>query len=432
MTDVVRMGRSAARVDTDRGLLGPSTAECTVDDLAIEGRLPDGLRGRFLRIGPEPRSGARIGAGHATTGAAMVHEIRIVDGRAHYRNRWISGDGADAPNSGLVAHEGRLYALGAHRRPVRLDDSLVPMGDDALGATRGSGAHAHVDPVWDELVVVEAAPTESLLSITTIDVKGRVRRVAEVATAAPVLVHDFAFTDQYVVVIASGATEDGDRILWDPTAPARIGLIPRDGDAPVARWFDASPRFVWHFVNAYEADGEIVIDHVAHRQPIVGGSGAVALPGSTAPMLCRTVVTPVTGDVRDEILDDRAVEYPAIDPRRAGLRHRVAYAALASSRFAGHLGEFDGIVRYDFRTDTVVDHVFPGRTTVGAPVVARRAGGTGEDDAWVLTIATDAADGTSRLAVLDPRTFAQGPIATVELPQMVPLGHHALWVPDEG
>ena len=178
MTDVVRMGRSAARVDTDRGLLGPSTAECTVDDLAIEGRLPDGLRGRFLRIGPEPRSGARIGAGHATTGAAMVHEIRIVDGRAHYRNRWISGDGADAPNSGLVAHEGRLYALGAHRRPVRLDDLLVPMGDDALGATRGSGAHAHVDPVWDELVVVEAAPTESLLSITTIDVKGRVRRVA--------------------------------------------------------------------------------------------------------------------------------------------------------------------------------------------------------------------------------------------------------------
>ena len=430
MTDVVRTGRSAARVDAARGLHGPSTTECTVEGLEVVGRLPEGLNGRFLRVGPEPRSGARIGAGHMTNGAAMVHEVRIVGGRAEYRNRWISGDGADAPNSGLAAHEGRLYALGAHRRPVRLDDSLVPMGGDALDAARGSGAHAHVDPVWDELLVVEAAPTESLLSITTVDMKGRVRRVAEVATEAPLLVHDFAFTDQYVVVIATGATEDGDRILWDPISPARIGLIARDGDEPVARWFDISPRFVWHFMNAYEADGEVVIDHVAHRQPILGTPGAVELPGSTAPVLCRTVVTPVTGDVRDEILDDRAVEYPTIDPRRAGLRHRVAYAALASSRFSGHLGEFDGLVRYDFRTDTVVDHVFADGTTIGAPVVARRSGGTGEDDAWVLTIASDAVEGTSRLVVLDPRTFEQGPIAEIVLPQMVPLGHHALWMAD--
>ena len=430
MTDVVRTGRNAARVHAGRGLHGPSTAECTVDGLEIVGRLPEGLRGRFLRIGPEPRSGARIAPGHATDGAAMVHEVRVAAGRADYRNRWISDDGADAPNSGLVVHEGRLYALGAHRRPVRLDASLVPTGDDVLGATRGSGAHAHVDPVWDELLVVEAAPTESLLSITTIDMKGKVRRVVEVPTDAPVLVHDFAFTDQYIVVIASGAQEDGDRVLWDPTRPARIGLIPRDGDAPVARWFEASPRVVWHFMNAYEADGEVVIDHVAHRQPIVGTPGAVELPGSTAPVLCRTVVTPVTGDVRDEVLDERAVEYPAIDPRRAGLRHRVAYAALASSRFAGHLGEFDGIVRYDFRSDEVSDLVFDGHVTVGAPVVARRAGGTGEDDAWVLTIASDADAGTSRLVVLDPRTFDRGPVAEIVLPQMVPLGHHALWIAD--
>lgn len=429
MTDVVRTGRSAARVDAVRGLLGPSTSECTVDGLEVLGRLPEGLCGRFLRIGPEPRSGARIAAGHATPGAAMVHEVRIEDGGASYRNRWISGDGADAPNSGLVAHEGRLFALGAHRPPVRLDDSLVPMDDDALGATRGSGAHAHVDPVWDELLVVEAAPTESRLSITTIDMKGRVRRVAAVATDGPLLVHDFALTDRYVVVIASGAREDGDRILWDPTVTARVGLIPRDTDTPTARWFEVSPRVVWHFMNAFEAEGEVVIDHVAHRQPIVGSAGAVALPGATAPVLCRTIVTPVTGDVRDEILDDRAVEYPAIDPGRTGLRHRVAYAALASSQFAGHLGEFDGLVRYDFRTDTVTDLVFGGTTTVGAPVVARRAGSTGEDDAWVLTIASDVAAGTSRLVVLDPRTFGRGPIAEIVLPQMVPLGHHALWMP---
>jgi carotenoid cleavage dioxygenase len=415
-------------MDAARGLHGPSTAECTVEGLEVVGRLPEGLAGRFLRIGPEPRSGARIAAGHATGGAAMVHEVAIGAGAPSYRNRWISGDGVGAPNSGLVAHEGRLFALGAGARPVELDDALEPVLDGP-GTTWGSGAHAHVDPVWDELIVVEAARTESRLSITTIDLRGRVRRAVEIPTERPLVVHDFAFTDQYVVVVATSAAEDGERILWDPTSPARIGLIPRDGEAPIARWFDAAPRFVWHMVNAYEQDGEVVIDHIAHRQPIVGSAGAVALPGATAPALCRTVVTPVTGEVRGEVLDDRAVEYPAIDPRRAGLRHRVAYAALASSHFDGHLGEFDGLVRYDFRNDTVVDHVFPAHTTVGAPVVARRAGGTGEDDAWVLAITTDVDAGESRLVVFDPRTFERGPIAEVVLPQMVPLGHHAIWMP---
>lgn len=429
MTDVVGVGAPPRRADAPSRPEMLRAVERTVDGLPVRGALPEGLEGRFLLIGPEPRrgpDGVDVPAGH---GAAMVHEVRIGGGRADYRSRWISSDGPDAPSAGLVTHAGRLLALGAHGRPVVLDGSLVPMGDDAVGATGGSGAHARVDPVWDELLLVDAVPGEPRLVVTTIDVRGRVRRVAEVATDGPLLVHDFAITDRYVVLIATGAVEDGARVLWDPTVPARIGLVDRSAEVPEASWFEVAPRAVWHFVNAFERDGEVVIDHVAHRQPVVGVGGPGPLPGSTSPALVRTVVDPATGGIRDEVLDDRAVEHPAIDPARTGRRHRIVYAALADSRAVDPAGAFVGLVRHDLRDASSAEFRPADGARLGAPVFARRAGSTGEDDGWVLATAADPISGSSRLLVLGPRAFAAAPIAEIVLPAPVSAGLEAHWAP---
>ena len=123
------------------------------------------------------------------------------------------------------------------------------------------------------------------------------------------------------------------------------------------------------------------------------------------------------------------MEYPAIDNRRQGLRHRFAYAALASSRFNDHIGEFDALVRYDFRSDQAIDHSFEEGIIVGEPVVVPRRGSTGEDDAWILAITTDTKIAKSSVVVLDPQAFGEAPVAEIKLPQMLPIGHHLLWVP---
>jgi carotenoid cleavage dioxygenase len=411
MTEVVRIGPAPDEGTPRQYPRPPRLRELAVERLEVVGELPDGLRGRLLHVGPGPDA-----ATGASTTLAMVHAVDLASGRADYTSRWLVGGDATACYSGLLVHAGRLVVLGDHAAPVELDDELIPV--DGTRPPWGIGAHVHVDPVWDDLLAVEAPPDEARIFLTVADQRGRVQRVVEIPTDAPVAVHDFAFTDRFVVVIvAGGAGSD---------VPARIGLIPRLDDAPVARWFEASPRWVRHFMNAFEVDGEVVIDHVAHRRTGGGTSDAVAA------VLLRTSVNPVTGEVRDDLLDDHAIEFPAIDPRRSGLRHRIGYAALGASGIDGHHGEFDGIVRYDLRNGTVTDHVFAAPTRVGAPVVARRAGGTGEDDAWVLALTSDAVARTSRLAVFDPRTFARGPIAEVVLPQMLPAGHHAIWVPDAG
>ncbi|MEZ5502717.1 MAG: carotenoid oxygenase family protein [Halioglobus sp.] len=54
-----------------------------------------------------------------------------------------------------------------------------------------------------------------------------------------------------------------------------------------------------------------------------------------------------------------------------------------------------------------------------------------EDDGYVLTLVTDSSDWRSRCLVFDAGDIAQGPIASVSLPQRVPFGFHATWVPGQ-
>ncbi len=453
MTEVVSTSHGQFRAQTQSRETATSSAEMAASNLEILGRIPESLSGRLIRNGPEPLGDAHSHDGLPGSSNAMLHQISIAGGRADYQSRRISSTSAfgedleafggiqtprGGPNSGLVLHGGHVRALGALSNPVVVNASLeVESIDDLAGSMPfGIGTHAHVDSVWDEMIVIGSSPRSSSFQVGTVDVKGRMRRVVEIATDTPMFpdtpmfLHDFSFTDTDVVVLASGADMINGGVSWDPTAPAYFGVLPRDGEASDIRWHEVSPRVVWHFMNSYRDGAQIVVDHVAHRAPIAAAGRLMPLPGATAPQLRRTIINTETGETSDEVLDERAVEFPAIDNRRQGLRHRFAYAALASSQFDNHIGEFDALVRYDFRSDQAVDHSFEDGIIVGEPVVVPRRSSSGEDDAWVLAITTDLRNRTSSVVVIDPQAFGEAPVAEIKLPQMLPIGHHHLWVPN--
>jgi carotenoid cleavage dioxygenase len=78
-------------------------------------------------------------------------------------------------------------------------------------------------------------------------------------------------------------------------------------------------------------------------------------------------------------------------------------------------------VRYDYGE---------GKVASEAPF-ARRVGGTGEDDGYVVTVVSDVRTLDSECWVFSARDIASGPIAKVELPVRVPLGFHAKWIAGE-
>jgi carotenoid cleavage dioxygenase len=59
--------------------------------------------------------------------------------------------------------------------------------------------------------------------------------------------------------------------------------------------------------------------------------------------------------------------------------------------------------------------------------VAPKADARSEDDAWIVTFTTDAADDRSECWVLDGRRIDDGPVARLALPERISSGTHATW-----
>ncbi|MDE5107983.1 MAG: carotenoid oxygenase family protein, partial [Trichodesmium sp. St17_bin3_1_1] len=66
----------------------PIKEEITAEDLKIIGELPPDLSGMFVRNGPNPQFNP-IGEYHWFDGDGMLHGVRINNGKASYRNRYV-------------------------------------------------------------------------------------------------------------------------------------------------------------------------------------------------------------------------------------------------------------------------------------------------------------------------------------------------------
>ncbi len=160
---------------------------------------------------------------------------------------------------------------------------------------------------------------------------------------------------------------------WSDDYGARIGVMPRDGSAAELRWYAIEPCYVFHPWNAFEtADGRIVLD--VARYPELWRQNANRFDTATAH---RFTLDPKSGNVKEERLDDRAIEFPRVDDRLGGLRQRYGYAVAAVGGVDE--GGFQGLLKYDFEKGTSVLHDFgPGRATgEGVFVPAGRRRGRG-------------------------------------------------------
>ena len=64
-------------------------------DLEVVGELPGPSIGTYLRNGPNPAF-PPVTRYHVFDGDGMIHAVRLGDGRASYRNRWVRSAGLDA------------------------------------------------------------------------------------------------------------------------------------------------------------------------------------------------------------------------------------------------------------------------------------------------------------------------------------------------
>jgi carotenoid cleavage dioxygenase len=272
---------------------------------------------------------------------------------------------------------------------------------------------------------------------------GRVRQTTDIPVADGPMMHDFALTERYVVLLdlpvtfSMDAAADGSRLpyAWNPSHRARVGLLPREGATREARWFEVDPCWVFHTLNAYDDGDRVVVDVCRYE----GSYDLSALTGQGALTLDRWTVDPAAGTVGEQRLDDRGQEFPRVDERVVSRPHRYGYSAVigdtgpASVHPAGTFadGAFaNALLKHDLVAGTVEAHAFERDATVGEAVFAPSSPDAAEDDGYVLAFVHDPDRGAADLVLLAGQDFTGDPVARVHLPARIPLGFHGSWISD--
>lgn len=404
-----------------------------------------------------------------------------------YRNRWVRGPaaaralGEQSPvrhfgmspigaNTNVIGHAGKTLALiEGGLTNYELTDELDTVGVCDFNGTLSGGytAHPQRDPVTGELHAVSYSINRgNTVQYSVIGVDGRAHRIVDITVTGSPMMHDFSLTDQYVVFYDLPVTFDAaqaaemsvppgmrlparlllsaligrvripdpitarqprslgpDRRLpysWDPKYPARVGVMPRGGGNADVRWFDVEPCYVFHPMNAYDDGDTIVLDVVRH--PKMFATEHLG-PSEGPPTLDRWIVDLADGKVRESRFDDRGQEFPRVDERRVGKRHRYGYAPAIGEGVSGS----DALLKHDFVGGSTDSRCFGAEKALSEFVFHPSSPGADEGDGVLMGYLYDRPSDRSELAILDAQTLQD--VARIKLPHRVPAGFHGNWVP---
>jgi carotenoid cleavage dioxygenase-like enzyme len=462
------------------------TPEVAIDDVTVQGQLPDWLAGSLIRNGPGTfRVGDRRYR-HWFDGLAMLHRFSFVGGRVSYANRFLETRAyAAARDEGRIAYPEfatdpcrslfaramsvfdpqvtdsakvniarvaeRYLALAETPIQVQFDPQTLGtvgvVGWDMSTFGRMTTVHPHLDESRHEAInLVTRFGAASSYVFRRVDTRDPAH-VASTTLASrrvrePSYIHSFGMSDSHLVIAEFPLVVNPMALLlwlkpyienfrWVPQRGTRFHVFDRRTGAHV-RTATTEAFFAFHHVNAFEAGGELVVDLVGYDDASVIESFYLhrledpdtQIPRGTLRRF-RIPLSAAGGDVRSEELCGTAIELPSTDYARMNTRAELRYVygvGLRSER-----GFYDQLVKIDAaggeaRTWHEPD-CYPGEG-----VFVGRPGRTAEDDGVVLSVVLDAERGLSFLLVLDAARFTE--VARAELPHPVLFGYHGQFYDD--
>jgi 8'-apo-carotenoid 13,14-cleaving dioxygenase len=461
VTKVAEFNRGRLKADAPNpylsGIHKPMTAELTLENLSVTGSIPADLDGRYIRIGPNPVAAANHASYHWFTGDGMVHGVKLKSGKAEwYRNRWIKSRAVSAAlgqpeapgpradrdmvNTNVLGHAGATWALvEAGGYPVRIDEELETIAHDPFGGTlKGSfTAHPHLDSDSGEMhaICYEGSDANTIRHIV-VDASGKVRREEPIRVTDGPSIHDCMITKNYVIILDMPVTFSMKTLLaghpfpyaWNPAHKARVGLLPKDGTNSDVIWCDVEACYVFHPCNAYETEaGKVILDVCAHDTMFAESKIG---PDSARVPFERWTIDPVARSTVRRVVDADSQEFPRPNEAFVGKPYRYAYTMALPDGFDAASPNQSKLFKHDMNAGTRAVHDFGSGHIPGEFIYVPKAGGSAEDDGWLMGYVVNSDADTTDLVILDAANFESEPQAVVHIPHRIPPGFHGNWVAD--
>ncbi len=212
--------------------------------------------------------------------------------------------------------------------------------------------------------------------------------------------------------------------------------MPRSGGNADVRWFDTDPCYVFHPMNAYEDGDAIVLDVARYEQLLLHGAArrrAIPAGATRTSRGCTAGGSTSPGAAsRSTPLDDGDGEFPRVDERRVGRKHRFGYMAadrargqrLAACRCSPRSASTTSSAARSRRAPSARGNGV-GRAALRAAPRERGGGRRLRPRASSTTRRATRATSSSSTRATSPASRSRD----VRLPHRVPYGFHGNWVP---
>jgi len=460
-----------------QGWGAPHRLEAEVRDLEVaSGAIPADLNGTLYRCGPDRQYPPRFKDDIFIDGEGMVHMFRIAAGHADYRSRWVrnerfllqerarrslfgryrnrytndasvSGKGMGTANTNVVWHGRKLLVLKEDSLPLEIHpDSLDTLGEwNFAGQLKAVSltAHPKLDLQRNELLAFSyqaRGDCTTDFAFYVADASGRIVHELWFDMPYPGMVHDFAVSEQHIVVPFFPLITDlevlkrgGPFYQWHPQRESFYAVFPRRGKPGDIQWFRGPAVSAGHMMNAVSEGSTVHLDLCLYQGncfdffPSADGTPFKPAP----PQLTRLSFDLARERFATRLLSATVAEMPKVDDRYMGRPYRYGYVICRPpDAVAGSIG-MSAIGCFDHERGTLATWSPGANSGVQEPVFVTRGAGTAEGEGYLLVLVNRLSEMRSDLAILDARNVAAGPLALLRLPTRVRSTFHGMWVPAE-
>jgi len=473
LTNIVNFGDNPYLI----GPHEPIREELDSPELECIGDIPKDFSGIYLRNGPNQRH-APYGLHHWFDGDGMIHSAEFKEGKVRYRNKWIktkslskeSEEGKsiwpglmdtpdrdlqiswgsdlwlkDNSNTDIAIHAGKaittFYQCGEAYQldPVTLN-TLGSMDLESQGA-RLMSAHCMTDENNGDLLFFDYAVKPPYMTYGVFNKDSQLVNFTPIELPGARLPHSMAFTPNYSILMdlpmfwdPKLLDKDIHKVSFYPEMQSRFGILDRMASGDTIRWFDAEPCYIYHIINSWEEENEVVLDVCRMSSPVPSQEVRQKLSGPYGTMLAwlkldacyhRYRFNLETGETKEERKEDLLSEFPVINNRYGGLPSRYSYhVTLADTDVI----LFDALVKMDSLTGTSQKFSFPEGCFGSEMQFAPRHNSNAEDDGYLISFVTNMNSMKGEIQIFPAEDLSKGPICRLIVPQQIPPGFHSSFV----